>query len=113
MTDKQKQTTFGIAALIIIIMIIYYICSIVFTVFSSVNPQLGASLVAASATIIVSVMTVVFSKHLDTKNTINNHLREKKIPVYEKIIEFIFTITFADKIGKEPLSDIETINFFC
>ena len=39
------------------------------------------------------------------------HLREKKIPTYEKIINFIFSLTFAEKLGKEKPSEKEMIKF--
>ncbi len=39
------------------------------------------------------------------------HLREKKIPTYEKIINFIFSLTFADKLEKERPTENEMIKF--
>jgi hypothetical protein len=64
---------------------------------------------AASATIIVSIISVLVSKQIERKMIITNELRGKKIPIYEEIIKFIFRITFAEKKGEKPLSEKEVI----
>lgn len=84
----------------------------VWSIFKSIDPTLAAGIVAASATVLVSVVTIVLSKRQEQKLEIENQLREKKVPVYEKIIEFIFLITFADKLGKKQPTDKEMIRFF-
>lgn len=89
----------------------YLLVAKIWYVFSSIDPKLGAGLVAASATILVSVFTVLVSKHLERKAEILAHLREKKIPTYEKIINFIFSLTFAEKLGKKQPSEKEMIKF--
>ncbi|WP_166835951.1 hypothetical protein [Rheinheimera pleomorphica] len=43
---------------------------------------------------------------------IKAQLRQKKVPVYERIIEFIFLITFAEKLGKKFPSEREMVQFF-
>lgn len=60
----------------------------------------------------VSVATVMLSKRQEQKVEIAAQLRQKKVPVYEKIIEFIFLITFAAKLGKRAPTESETIQFF-
>lgn len=84
----------------------------VWAVFQSIDPTLAAGIIAASATVFVSVVTVVLSKRQEQKVEIENQLREKKVPVYEKIIEFIFLITFADKLEKKQPTEKEMIRFF-
>lgn len=83
----------------------------VWLVFKSIDP-LAAGIIAASATVVVSVVTVMLSKRQEQKVEIENQLRVKKVPVYEKIIEFIFLITFAEKLGKKQPSEKEMIKFF-
>lgn len=84
----------------------------VWKLFSTVEPALGAALVAASATVLVSVLSVLLSKRSESKALIASQLREKKVPVYEKIVNHIFLITFADKLGKQPPTEEENIQFF-
>ncbi|EIU6780259.1 hypothetical protein L5155_004554 [Vibrio parahaemolyticus] len=84
----------------------------IWQLFSTVEPALGAALVAASATVLVSVLSVLLSKKSESKALIASQLREKKVPVYEKIVSHIFLITFADKLGKQPPTEEENIKFF-
>lgn len=95
----------------VIFCFIYLVKSII-SIFLSINAQLAAGIIAASATVVVSVVTIVLSKRQEQKILIANQLREKKIPIYENIIEFIFSITFAQKLGKEQPSEEEVIAFF-
>ncbi|HCE3021268.1 TPA: hypothetical protein NGR42_004771 [Vibrio parahaemolyticus] len=106
------QPVLGIVVLAALCIIAFVMLRELWGLFSSVDAKLGASLVAASATVLVSVFTVVFSKRQEGKLEVNNQLREKKIPIYEGIIEFIFLITFADKLGKKQPSEKEMIQFF-
>lgn len=66
----------------------------------------------ALITIIVSFVTVFFSKQQEYKIKIANQLHEKKIPVYEKIIEFIFSVTFQEKLGEKNPSEKDIMKFF-
>lgn len=109
--QEKKQIALGLFLVCLLAFVIYLLFSKIWTVFSSINPILGAGFVAASATIIVSLISVLVSKHLERRATISAHLREKKIPTYEKIINFIFSITFADKLGKDRLTEKEVIQF--
>jgi len=98
---KFFQVTIGLILLAVLFFGIYILVSKVWTVFQAINPTLAAGIIAASATIFVSVATVMLSKRQEQKVEIAAQLRQKKVPVYEKIIEFIFLITFAAKLGKK------------
>ncbi|MBF0195538.1 MAG: hypothetical protein HQL71_13330, partial [Magnetococcales bacterium] len=89
----------------------YWVLSSIWGVFLSVDQKLRAGLLAAFTTVIVSIMSVHFAKYLERKAEILSHLREKKIPTYEKIVQFIFRITFAEKLGNERPTDHEMIKF--
>jgi hypothetical protein len=90
----------------------YLLISKIWAVLSSVDPKLGAGLIVASATILVSVISLIFSKKQEKNVEIESQLREKKIPIYEGIINFLFRITFAEKVGKKQPSEKEMIQFF-
>ena len=90
----------------------YLLITKFWAVFSILDPKLTAALLAASATILVSVISVIFSKRQEQRVAIENQLREKKVPVYEEIINFIFRITFAEKLSKKQPSEKEMIKFF-
>ncbi len=109
--QDKKQIILGLIIIGIIFYVGYLLIVKLWSIFSTIDPRLGAGIVAASATVIVSLISVLVSKHLDKKAEILAHLREKKVPTYEKIIEFIFNITFSEKLGKEKPTEIEMIKF--
>ena len=78
--------------------------------FSQVNPTLGAGIIAAAATIVVSVISVLVAKRLEYRAILEKEHREKKIPFYEGMVKFIFRLTFAQKLNLEPLSDQEMVH---
>lgn len=78
-------------------------------VFSQVNPTVGAGFLAASATVIVSVMSVLVAKRLEYRAILEKEHREKKIPFYEDFVSFVFRIALSDKLGLEPLTEKEMI----
>ncbi|MDH0447474.1 MULTISPECIES: hypothetical protein [Shewanella] len=110
--NKYVQTTLGLLVICGIVFAAYFLIKEVWSIFKSIDPQLSAGIIAASATVLVSVFTVMFSKRQEHKVDIENQIRSKKIPVYEKIIEFIFQITFAEKLGKKQPSEKEMVKFF-
>ncbi|MGS3176057.1 hypothetical protein [Aeromonas sanarellii] len=91
---------------------IFFVLMRTWDVFKSINPTLATGIIAASATIFVSVATVMISKRQEQKLEIATQLRQKRVPVYEKIIEFIFLLTFATKLGKKPPAEKEVMQFF-
>lgn len=73
------------------------------------DARLSAGLITASATVVVAVVSILVSKHLEVKTTIRARLREKKEPIYKELIDFIFDVTFAQKLGKEMPSETQMI----
>lgn len=78
---------------------------------AGLDARLSAGLITASATVVVAVVSVLVSKHLEVKTSIRAQLREKKEPIYKELIDFIFDITFAQKLGKEVPAEEEMIEF--
>jgi hypothetical protein len=110
--QNKKQLIFSFILLGIIVYGIYLLLSKFWSIFATVDPKLGVGIIATSGTIIVTLISVLVSKHLERKAQILTHLREKKVPIYEKIINFIFGFTFADKLGKKQPTEKEIVKFF-
>src|SRR5687767_3758954 len=68
--------------------------------FIQLNPAVATGIVAGAVTVLVSVISVLFSKHFEQRNNILKELREKKVPVYEELIELIFRIAYREKLGE-------------
>src|SRR5690242_15946387 len=81
------------------------------SVFSSLNSQVAVAIIAASATVFVSVLSIVLGKVYDRREQINREIRERKIPVYEDLIRFMFRVLMGEKTGKVP-TESEMLEFF-
>lgn len=100
----------GVVFLIFVGYLVYILMNSLWVMFSHINPTVGAGLIAATATIIVSVISVLFAKRLEYKAVLLKEHREKKIPIYEQMVQLIFRFAFAEKIGLEPLTEKELIS---
>jgi hypothetical protein len=79
-------------------------------VLASINSGVVVAIIAASATVLVSVLSVVLGKFYEARSLIQKEHREKKIPVYEELIRFMSRILMSSKVG-DPISDQEMIEF--
>ena len=68
---------------------------------ASLDSTFAAALVAASATVVVSVLSVLVANYLDRRAEISNSLRQQQIAVYQAIIGLSFNIQYGDKLGKK------------
>ena len=114
MKKKSEKLNFVIGLTLIAILcgVLYFVISSIWKALSDVDVKLSTALIAAGATIIVSVISVTIGKLLEHKSTQRATQAEKKIPTYEKIVQLIFQITFATKLGKEPPNEKELMQIF-
>lgn len=75
--------------------------------FSQVNPTVGAGMLAATSAVVVSVLSILIAKHLEQKALIAKEQREKKVPSYEGLIEFMFLMIHGEKLARGPLTEQE------
>lgn len=91
---------------------LYLLIIKLFKIFNSLQTEVAAAIVAAMATIIVSVLSVTIGKYYERKRVIENELREKKIPMYEEFIEFYFNLLMSKKINGKEMTQEEMMKFF-
>lgn len=111
-TRKKFELISSAMALLIVVGCIvglYRLVGFLWLVFAQINPTVGAGIVAATATIIVSVFSVLVAKRLEQKAALLKEHRERKTPVYEEMVKLIFRFTFADKLGLPPLTEQELL----
>lgn len=108
--SNWKQNILAIAVLIVLITTIIYFLKLLYEVFIGLPKEVGAPIIAAFATIVVSVITVTGGKYLEKKITVEKELREKKIPVYTDFMEFLFKILVNTREDK-PLDEKEILKF--
>ena len=76
----------------------------------TLNPNVAASIIAASATVLMATISVLLSKQLEIRTLVFKEHRDKKIPIYESLIEFFYNAMFQTKKGT-PVSESEMIDF--
>lgn len=107
--NNKKQTIIGLILFILLCWGALTLTSYIWKALSEVDVKLAAALIASGATIIVSVISITVGKYLEQKSTQKLTQAEKKIPTYEKIVQLIFEITFAEKLGKKPPNEKQLI----
>lgn len=115
--SKQVKTKWWQVLLSIIVVAglciaVWYIAVTLWKVFFGLQKEVAAALVAASATILVSVFSVTGAKYYERKRTIEQELRQRKIPIYEDFIKFLFRLIGAEKLGCKPMNEKEMQEFF-
>ena len=110
-TDQNWFVTLGVLALCGgALWGLYLLASQTIAAFSTLDAKYGAALVAAAGTVIVSVISVVISRYLENRANIRKSMREKKVPVYEDLLKFMFKILMGTKTGKQ-VSEKEMLDF--
>ena len=79
--------------------------------FSELNPNVAAAIVAAIATVFVSMTSIVLTRRYEMKQIVIKEHGEKKVPIYEDLIKFWFEISMAEKLEKS-YSEKEINEFF-
>ena len=90
----------------------YLAVSALVSILASMQSNVAVAVVAASGTIVVSVISLAVSKYLEGKVAVRQELRAKKVPIYESIIGTLFKTHFADKVGEKPPTEKELMRFF-
>src|SRR5688572_31707139 len=77
------------------------------SIIKSLDKQVAAAIIAASTTVLVSVLSLILAKYFENKRLIEKDIRDKKIVVYEKLMSYFFQI-----IGKKDKSKIQSMDEF-
>ena len=107
-SQNKAQVALGFLLLAGILTLGYWAIATIWDALSG-SPAIGAGIAAATLTGALAIVSTFVTKHLDRNATIVSQLREKKVPVYEKVIQLVFSIAFAGKGGRTELSELEII----
>ena len=111
----MKKILSFITGLLLIIGIGYGFYSLInylIEVLTSLQKEVAAAIIAAMATIIVSILSITIGKYYERKMVIEKELREQKIPMYEDFIKFLFDLLLSDKVEGKQMTQGEMIVFF-
>lgn len=67
---------------------------------AAVTSDLGKAIVAAGATVVVATISLVFGKIWEQRVKLQEEVRQRKLPVYEAHLKFMFETLFASKEEK-------------
>jgi hypothetical protein len=115
MTAHSKSQTVLSTLLAILILALmglgsFWLVKNIYRVLSSMNSDIAVAIIAAAATVLVAVISIVLGKIYEARTTVQKELRERKTPVYEEFITFIFRILLGEKTGNAP-TEQEMIKF--
>ena len=79
--------------------------------FGGLKKEVVAGIIAGLTAVTVSIVSLVLSKYYERKAVVRNEHREKKVPIYEKSINFWFKVLMSEKAGETPPSEQEIIKF--
>ncbi len=91
---------------------LWYAISGLLAVFAGLQKEVAAAIIVASATILVSVLSVVVGKYYERKRSIEQELRQKKIPMYEEFIRFWFDLFMSEKLTGAPMNEKKMLEYF-
>lgn len=78
---------------------------------ASLESGVAAAVIAASATVLISVFSVIYSKRWEQARTIQEGQREHKRGVYEEFMHFWFRTIASDSLGEEQPDEAEILRF--
>lgn len=109
MNDKQQPVSIFVSLLVVGLLGlgIYWLTSALFDKLGSIDSDLGKAIVTGGVTVSIAVISLVIGKLWEQKVKIQQDIREKKIPVYEKQIATFFSVLFAEKHGEKKLTENE------
>jgi hypothetical protein len=113
MSPKARQNFLGLVGLVLVAAVLLGVFVAIrgaFRIFASLNSDIAVAIIAAAATVFVSVLSIVLGKVYEARERIQKEHREKKIPVYDDLIRFMFRVMMVSKTGDSP-TEKETLDF--
>lgn len=92
---------------ILTIAILIYIIHKAYVALTSLDKDILVPMLAGMFTVIASVVSFLFSRHVERSREIERQVREKKIPFYDDIVRLFFESVFCPEPLKKRMSDRE------
>ncbi len=117
MSSNNQQTKWWQVILVLIALVgmgigLFYLIKWLILVFSGIQKEVAAAIVATVGTILVSVISVTVGKYYERKPSIEQELREKKIPMYNRFVEFFINFMMSEKLTGKQMGEKDALAFF-
>ncbi|MEG3158225.1 hypothetical protein ACKVMH_10105 [Lysobacter zhanggongensis] len=107
---KSIQTLIGLVLVVAAGYGVFVALRASFQVLTNLSSDIAVAIIAASATAFVSVVSIVLGKIYESRIAIQKELRERRVPAYEGLLNFLFRVFMGAKIGKAP-TEKELVKF--
>ena len=102
----RRQVLRGLAALLVVLVLVAAAIYGGVVALDHLRTGVAAGLVTASATVLIAVFTLVVSQRADRLRTIEQTVRERKLPLYDELIHFwMETILKADEFTVAEMAE--------
>lgn len=108
---NRKQILLGFVLLGILLALAGFIAWTIWKAFITLSPEIATAIVAFSTTVLVSVISLILSKHWERRKEIEQEHRKHKLPIYEDFLAFLFKMYRSQIIDKKPISEEEMVEF--
>lgn len=89
----------------------YMIVTGIWTAFSKLKLEIAVAIVAATTTVLVSVLTVVLGKYFERQREVEAHFRDRKLALYEQFLDQFFRL-FQEQDQQAKPDDANTLTQF-
>lgn len=100
------------AAIVAIVAVVLLVMAGLRWLLAGLTKEVAAALVAGTATVLVSVLSVFIARHLERKREMEREIQLQKVPIYEDFVSTWLRYMFKDKPGADPMSEEELLQFF-
>ncbi|WP_183565119.1 hypothetical protein [Mucilaginibacter sp. SP1R1] len=107
---KNKISFWTIIGFILLFGVVGYLGYILISTFIKSIQLVSPNIIAAIIAGLVTVTGYFISRNFERKKIIEQQIREKKLPVYEEFINFLFNVMMSSKTDT-PVSDKEMEKF--
>jgi len=92
----------------------YFLIAKIAIFFLGLNSDVAQAIIAAVATFFAAVITLVYSKHYESREAERNRIKDKKIPIYEEWISFFMKLALQGKDGakQKKMTEEDMQKFF-
>ena len=117
MTEKPlkqsnwKQIVLGLFLLAVCAALLVFLVQTMWKGFVALSPEIATAIIAGSATVLVSVVSLIISRHWERRREIEQEHRKQKLPIYQEFMMFWFKIIMSQKSGMADVSEKEIIQF--
>ena len=102
-----KQPLFSFFVFLLVLIALAFFFWFLLRQIARLESNVAAASIGATATVLVSALAIFVGRYFERRMELEVATREKRIPLYEKFIEFWFRQLYAERLGEEPVSPEE------